>query len=102
MMRAPILLLLSPFVCLGVVALTSLIIFLAMWRGKQAVLQRLADAANAAANGKESPAADSRWTHTSLSDIRQTDSTIETSPCPACGGENFVSAGACAYCGRKL
>jgi hypothetical protein len=102
MMRAPMLLLLSPFVCLGVVALISLIIFLVMWRGKQAVLQRMADAANAAANGKESPAADSRWALTSPANNSQTDGTIETSPCPACGGENLVSADACAYCGRKL
>jgi hypothetical protein len=102
MMQAPLLLLLSPFVCLGIVALTSLIIFLVMWRGKQAVLQNLADTANAAANVEESPAADSRWAHTSPADNSQTDGTIETSACPACGGENYVSAGACAYCGRKL
>lgn len=101
-MRAPVWLLASPFVCLGVVALTSLVIFLAVWRGKQAILQRMADAANAAAGVKESEGADLRWARADLAGNNRPETISEMSPCPACGGENIVGAGACAYCGRFL
>ncbi len=101
-MRAPIWLLASPFVCLGVVALTSLVIFLAVWRGKQAILQRMADEANTAAGVKESTETDSRWARADLAENNQPDSIIEMAACPACGGENPAGAGACAYCGRFL
>ena len=101
-MKAPIWLLFSPFVCLGVVALTSLVIFLALWRSKQAILQRMADEANTDAGAEENIDTGSRWARADLAEKDQPNIIIEMAACPACGGENPASALACAYCGRKL
>ena len=101
-MRAPILLLLTPAVCLGVVVLTSFVIFFALWRGKQAILQRMADEANADAGAEENTDTGSRWARADLAGKDQPNNIIEMAACPACGGESPASALACAYCGRKL
>ena len=101
-MRAPFWLLLSHAVCLGIVVLTSIVIFLALRRGTQAISQRLKDEDNGASNSDESIETESRWARADLAEKDQPGVIIEMAACPACGGENTVGAVACAYCGRKL
>ena len=97
-MRLPVWLLISPIICLGVVVLTSFVIFLAVRRGTQAVRQCVQDEADTDASSQ----ADSRWSRTDLAERNQPEDVIEKAACPACGGENLLGAAACTYCGRKL
>ena len=101
-MRASIWLLLTPAVCLGVVALTSFVIFMALRRGKQAISQHLQAEADTATDSYENTEVDSRWAHADLTEKDQPNVVIEIAACPACGGENPLGAVACGYCGRKL
>jgi hypothetical protein len=52
---------------------------------------------------ESSSSIDSRWSGSDLSTSQTPASTQpKGEPCPACGGENPISAGKCAYCGAKL
>ena len=52
---------------------------------------------------ESSTSIDSRWSDSDLSASQPTVSTQpKGEPCPACGGENPIGAGKCAYCGAKL
>jgi len=91
-----------PTLCLGVVILTSFVIFYAFRRGRQAISQLQQDETNTSADLVKDTNLDSRWAHADLAENNQSDSIIEMAACPACGGENPAGAAACAYCGRKL
>ena len=95
-------LLVLPTLCLGVVILTSFVIFYAFRRGRQAIEQLQEDNGDGLPDPDAVLAADTRWARGGLADNDQPGTTIEMSACPACGGENVVGTGACAYCGRKL
>ena len=94
-------LLVLPTLCLGAVILTSFVIFYAFRRGRQAVDQ-LQDESDGLPDPEAVMAADTRWARGDLAENKEPENLIEMSACPACGGENIVGAGACAYCGRKL
>jgi hypothetical protein len=52
---------------------------------------------------KSSSSIDSRWSGSDHSTSQPPVSTQpKGEPCPACGGENPIDAGKCAYCGAKL
>jgi hypothetical protein len=99
-------LLVLPTLCLGVVILTSFVIFFAFRRGRQVISQVMEenadDTPNPDAEMDAAMAADTRWARGELAVNDQPETIIEMAACPACGGENIVGAGACAYCGRKL
>ena len=94
-------LLVLPTLCLGAVIITSFVIFYAFRRGKQ-VIDQLQDESDGMPDPEAVLAADTRWARGNLADNDQPEKVIEMAACPACGGENIVGAGACAYCGRKL
>ena len=91
---------LSPLLCLGIVALTSFILFYSLRRGTRAIDEHLQDEAKASSG--ESAGVDSSPTPKELSEGISTNSGEEVSACPACGGENPAGTSKCAYCGRKL
>ena len=95
-------LLVLPTLCLGVVILTSFVIFYAFRRGKQVIDQVREDNANGLPDPEAIMAADTRWARGELAETNEPETIIEMSACPACGGENIAGSSACAYCGRKL
>ena len=95
-------LLVLPTLCLGAVILTSFVIFYAFRRGSRVIDQLREDSTDGSPDPDAVMAADTRWARGELMDNDQPDTLIEMSACPACGGENIVGAGVCAYCGRKL
>ena len=95
-------LLVLPTLCLGAVIITSFVIFYAFRRGRQAIDQLQDENADGLLDPEAITDADTRWARGDLADNNPPETIIEMSACPACGGENIVGAGACAYCGRKL
>ena len=95
-------LLVLPTLCLGAVILTSFVIFYAFRRGKQVIDQLQEENADGSPDPEATMNADTRWARSDLAENNPPETMIEMSACPACGGENIVGAGACAYCGRKL
>jgi hypothetical protein len=99
----PLLLLcLSPAVCLGVVALTSFIIFYAFRRGGRDIIEHLQEKDSSTQNSADSADVDASSASNELSDSGSSNIVKEMSACPACGGENPADASRCDYCGRKL
>ena len=95
-------LLVLPTLCLGAVILISFVIFYAFRRGKQVIDQIQEENTGAPLDPDAAMNADTRWARGGLAENDPPETVIEMSACPACGGENIVGAGACAYCGRKL
>jgi hypothetical protein len=95
-------LLVLPTLCLGVVVLTSFVIFYAFRRGRQAISQLQQDETDTSTDLGDNTTADTHLSRGDLSESSQPKINIEMAACPACGGENPAGAGACAYCGRKL
>ena len=95
-------LLVLPTLCLGVVILTSFVIFYAFRRGKQVIDQMQEENADGSPDPDATLNADTRWARSDLAGADLPQTIIEMAACPACGGENLVGAAACAYCGRKL
>ena len=51
----------------------------------------------------DNPSKESRWARTDLSSSpTQISTESKGKPCPACGGENPISAGKCEFCGSKF
>jgi hypothetical protein len=97
-----VLLCLSPAVCLGVVALTSFIIFYAFRRGGRDIYEHLGDEASSTQDSGDTAVLDASSEPDELSESSNPNTVKEMSACPACGGENPVDASRCDYCGRKL
>jgi hypothetical protein len=93
---------LSPAVCLGVVALTSFILFYALRRGTRSINERLQDEANNAPKSDNTAEGDLASASNEPSESISRHTADEMSACTACGGENPAGASKCAYCGRKL
>jgi hypothetical protein len=94
---------LSLFCLLGFVIILVIVIYLLVryLRSSSNLFSSISAEVKKANEGTSS--IDSRWSDSDLSTSQPTVSTqLKSESCPACGGENPIGAGKCAYCGAKL
>lgn len=89
--------------CLGVLILTTLLIFFALKRGAQTISREVNKQPLDENALSESAGANTRWARGNLKAAPASPKKEATMQiCPACGGENPSESSACSFCGRKL
>lgn len=103
MMSISVWLLAGAALCLGVIILTSVLLFIALKRGSRVIRQGLKDRADEDVQSVDRVNADNPLARGNLKSAPPSlEVAVAMDACPACGGENPRGAGICAYCGRKL